>query len=83
MRVGSFDEWWARTSALAGPLARLLAALPAEAADAIRLDARQSVRAYETADGLEFPGVTLLATARRQRASRSCPGQTAVRCRGW
>ena len=65
LRVASFAEWWARTSALAGPLARLLAALPAEAAEAIRLDARQSVRVYETADGLEFPGVTLLATARR------------------
>ena len=65
LRVGSFDEWWARTSALAGPLATLLAALPAEAVEAIRLDARQSVGAYETPDGFEFPGVSLLATARR------------------
>ena len=65
LRAGSFDEWWARTSALAGPLARVLGALPAEATDAIRRDARRSVRPYETADGLEFPGVTLLATARR------------------
>jgi SAM-dependent methyltransferase len=65
MCVGSFDEWWARTSALAGPLAKLLATLPAEAAAAIRLAARQAVSAYETPNGLEFPGVTLLATARR------------------
>jgi SAM-dependent methyltransferase len=65
LRVGSFDQWWERTSALAGPLAKVLAALPAEAVSAIRLDARQSVRAYETADGFEFPGVSLLATARR------------------
>src|SRR3954452_12527747 len=28
LRAGSFDEWWARTSALAGPLARILASLP-------------------------------------------------------
>ena len=27
-RAGSFDEWWTRTSALAGPLAKMLAGLP-------------------------------------------------------
>lgn len=64
MRVGSFDEWWARTSALAGPLARMLAALPEDGAAALRARAREAVRPYETPAGLEFPGVTLLATAR-------------------
>ena len=28
MRAGSFDEWWTRTSALAGPLAKVLESLP-------------------------------------------------------
>ena len=28
LRAGSFDEWWARTSTLAGPLAKMLASLP-------------------------------------------------------
>ena len=32
LRASSFDEWWTRTSSLAGPLAGMLAALPEEAA---------------------------------------------------
>ena len=35
LRAGSFEEWWARTSALAGPLAKILAGLPEEAKDAL------------------------------------------------
>ena len=65
MRVGSFDEWWARTSALAGPLATSLTSLPEPAARALRARAHEAVRPYETSAGLQFPGVTLLATARR------------------
>ena len=65
MRVGSLDEWWARTSALAGPLATILSSLPEPAARALRARAHEAVRPYETSAGLQFPGVTLLATARR------------------
>ena len=65
LRAASFDEWWARTSALAGPLAKLLAALPDEAAQALRRRLQEATRPYETANGLEFPGVTLLAGGRR------------------
>jgi len=65
MRVGSFDEWWARTSALAGPLATILSSLPEPAARALRARAHEAVRPYETSAELQFPGVTLLATARR------------------
>jgi enediyne biosynthesis protein CalE5 len=65
MRVGSYEEWWARTSALAGPLARILSSLPEEAALALRARAREAIRPYATPAGLEFPGVTLLASARR------------------
>jgi ubiquinone/menaquinone biosynthesis C-methylase UbiE len=65
MSVDSFDEWWLRTCALAGPLANLLASLPEEAALALRARACEAARPYETPDGLRFPGVTLLATARR------------------
>jgi SAM-dependent methyltransferase len=64
MRVASFDEWWERTTALAGPLAQMLASMPDEAQQALRGRAREAVGPYETADGLEFPGVTLLAGAR-------------------
>jgi enediyne biosynthesis protein CalE5 len=66
MRVDSFEEWWARTSALTGPLAAILSSLPEEEAQALRDRAREATRPYEASEGaLEFPGVTLLATARR------------------
>jgi ubiquinone/menaquinone biosynthesis C-methylase UbiE len=66
MRAGSFDEWWARTCALAGPLTALLASLPHDAAHALRARAKQAVGPYETTAGLEFPGLALLAAGRRQ-----------------
>jgi hypothetical protein len=63
-RAGSFAEWWTRTSALAGPLAKMLAALPEPAAEALRARARAAVAAYETSAGLEFPSLSLIASAR-------------------
>ena len=66
LRAGSFDEWWARTSALAGPLAKMLAALPEGATAALRERLREAVRPYETPSGVEIDGVTLIASARRQ-----------------
>jgi hypothetical protein len=65
LQAASFDEWWRRTSALAGPLATMLQALPEHATGALRARVREAVRPYERAGGLEFPGVALLATARR------------------
>jgi SAM-dependent methyltransferase len=65
LRAGSFDEWWERTSALAGPLAKLLATLPDEAMTALRVRLLQSVLPYTTPSGVEIPGVTLVASARR------------------
>jgi SAM-dependent methyltransferase len=65
LRASSFEEWWTRTSALAGPLAKLLASLPEDATKAIRDRAREAIRAYETPTGLEIPGVTLIASGRR------------------
>jgi SAM-dependent methyltransferase len=64
--AASFEEWWERSSALAGPLAQKLAALPEPARQSLRSRARQAVSAYETPDGLEFPGVSLVAGARRR-----------------
>ena len=66
MRVESFDEWWNRTTALAGPLAKMLTSLPEEVADAIRERAREAAAPYETPAGLDFPGVTLLAGGQRR-----------------
>ena len=65
LRAGSFEEWWARTSALAGPLAKMLASLPDDATEALRTRLRDATRPYETPTGLEFPGVTLIAAGRR------------------
>ena len=66
MRTASFDEWWGRTSALAGPLSAILASMPAAGMQALRERAREAVRPYETASGgLDFPGVTLIAAGRR------------------
>jgi SAM-dependent methyltransferase len=65
LRAASFDEWWTRTAALAGPLAQIVAALPEEAAQALRRRLHEAVGPYTTRAGLEFPGVTLLASGRR------------------
>jgi len=62
-RAASVDEWWERTAALAGPLAGRLAALPPEAARALRQRAAERIGAYRTPAGLEIPGVCLVAAA--------------------
>jgi SAM-dependent methyltransferase len=64
LRAGSLDEWWGRTSALAGPLAAILASQPEPVLDAIRDRARAAATAYETDAGVEFPGAALIASAR-------------------
>jgi SAM-dependent methyltransferase len=60
----SFEEWWATTSALAGPLSQVLAGLPEPASQALRDRLRGAIRAYETPTGVELPGLTLLASGR-------------------
>jgi SAM-dependent methyltransferase len=59
----SFEDWWTRTSALAGPLAQMLASLPEQAGQALRACAREAISAYQAPSGLEIPGVSLIATA--------------------
>jgi SAM-dependent methyltransferase len=63
LQIGSFDEWWERTTALAGPLAKMLESLHPDAAEELRARAQEAAKPYETPDGLEFPGVTLVAAA--------------------
>lgn len=65
LRAESFEEWWTRTVALAGPLAARLASLPADARRTVDERLRAAVALYRTGGGLELPGVCLLATARR------------------
>jgi SAM-dependent methyltransferase len=65
LQIASFEEWWARTTALAGPLAKLLESMPGDAVEALRARAQEGAKPYETPAGLEFPGVTLVASGRR------------------
>jgi SAM-dependent methyltransferase len=65
LRAASFEEWWERTSALAGPLSAILPSLPEAARAALTARLRSAAEPYRTAAGLEFPGVSLVASARR------------------
>jgi ubiquinone/menaquinone biosynthesis C-methylase UbiE len=63
LRAGSFDEWFTRTSAIAGPLAARLAAMPDSARAALRARLRTGTAPYATAGGgLDIPGVSLVAS---------------------
>jgi enediyne biosynthesis protein CalE5 len=63
LRAPSFDAWWSMTTALAGPLAAVLASLPEATVAALRTRACEAAVPYTTRSGLEFPGVALLASA--------------------
>ena len=65
-KAGSFDEWWERTSALAGPLTKILSSLPGAATDAISGRLRETTEPYRVPTGFEFPGVSLVANAQRR-----------------
>jgi SAM-dependent methyltransferase len=65
LHAGSFHEWWTRTSSLAGPLAQILATLPDDATQALRTRVEEAVAPYTTPTGLDLPGLTLVATARK------------------
>ena len=65
MRAPSFDAWWERTCALAGPLAKVPGVTSPQARDAIREHAREAVRDYEQPGQLELPGLALLVSGRR------------------
>jgi enediyne biosynthesis protein CalE5 len=67
----SFDLWWNRVSALAGPLTTILNGLPEDAQRELAGRLRDAVRPFEANDGtLHFPGLALLASGRRRRKSR-------------
>ena len=66
LRAANFDEWWSRTSTMAGPLAKRIAAMPTPAAAALEATLRDAVAPYTSADGVELPGLALVASARRR-----------------
>jgi SAM-dependent methyltransferase len=65
VRTETVEEWSTRTWALAGPLAKLLAALPPAAQQALRDRLDEAVATYVTPAGVEIPGLSLIASARR------------------
>jgi SAM-dependent methyltransferase len=71
VHAASIEEWWSRTSSLAGLLAARLQRLPDEAAQAVRGRLQGAVRPYMGASGLEFPGVSLIASGRRVPSARA------------
>lgn len=64
-RAANVAEWWERSAALAGPMAKRLAALPDVAHQSLIAKAGEAVAPYATADGLDIPGVSLVASGRR------------------
>jgi SAM-dependent methyltransferase len=70
LRAPSFEAWWTRTKALAGPLANVLAALDPATGAAIERRLRTAAAPYTTADGIVFPGLALLASGRRLPAPK-------------
>jgi len=67
-RAASFEEWWVRTAALAGPLSKMLESLPSPVLLAIEDQLRSATSTFQTPAGLELPGLALLATAKRNTA---------------
>jgi SAM-dependent methyltransferase len=62
-RAASVDAWWQWVTALA-PIAQALAALPEATAERIRARACEAAAVYTTEDGLEIPGLALIASGR-------------------
>lgn len=65
LRARDFDSWWARVSAMAGPLAKVLESLPPETIGSLITRLRGLVGPYGDGAGLDLPGVTMVVTARR------------------
>jgi SAM-dependent methyltransferase len=64
-RAASFEVWLTQTLALAGPLAKLVGAMPDVAREALNARLREAISPFVTSDGVDIPGVTLLVSARR------------------
>jgi SAM-dependent methyltransferase len=65
LRTSSFDQYWDRTTAIAGPVAALLAGLPDDARGRIIDEVRTTLAPYESADGLDLPGLNLVVSGHR------------------
>lgn len=66
-RIATFEDWWRWVMALA-PIARSVASLPEQTVSRVRARAREEMAAFETGDGLEIPGLALIASGRSPAA---------------
>jgi hypothetical protein len=64
MKPASLDEWWSVVPSLAGPIAQVLRALPAEVSAAIRARVDSAMADFATSDGYELPGLSILGVGR-------------------
>lgn len=69
LHVASFEQWWSLVPSLAGPLASLLASLPAEMTSAIRTRAEADLATFAGPDGYDLPGMSVVGSGRRQSAA--------------
>ena len=65
LRTPSFESWWTRTAAVAGPVARIIAGLDASKRSEMEEHLRAETKRYTTDDGLVLPGVALIGCGRR------------------
>ncbi|HZX56028.1 MAG TPA: methyltransferase domain-containing protein [Ilumatobacteraceae bacterium] len=65
LRSPSFEAWWQRTRAVAGPLTAMLARLDDRTTADIEEHLRRAAAPYTSDAGVDLPGLTLLASARR------------------
>jgi SAM-dependent methyltransferase len=64
-RWSSFDEWRTWTTALAGPLATILAGVPEASRTSIVEGLRSAAASYTTSSGVEMPSLARVISARR------------------
>ena len=65
MQASSVDDWWSVVPSLAGPIARVLASLPADANKAIRARVDAAIADFATPKGYELPGISVLGVGTR------------------
>jgi len=69
----SFEDYWALRTDLAGPMKKLLAALPAHDLATIRETVRERLSRYQTDAGLRIPGLAYIGSARRPTPDDQAP----------
>jgi enediyne biosynthesis protein CalE5 len=65
LRSPSFERWWSRTAAVAGPVVRVIAGLDASQQATMEAHLRAATARYTTDDGLVLPGIALIGRGRR------------------